>query len=206
MKKVLLLLAEGFEIYKASAFIDVIGWNLTEGDGTTRLFSCALKKQICSTFDQKIVVDYTIDEIDVTEFEALAIAGGFTEYGFYTDAFDERFLQLLREFDNKGKSIVSVCTGGLPVAISGLLKNRNATTYNLGREKQRMMASFGAILKEGGVVVDRNIVTSTSPATAMEVAFLLLEQLTSKQNAQKIRHLMGFKKNLTIQKEKWIFG
>ena len=34
MKKVLLLLADGFEIYEASVFIDVIGWNLVEGDNT----------------------------------------------------------------------------------------------------------------------------------------------------------------------------
>ena len=32
MKKVLLLLANGFEIFEASVFIDVIGWNLVEGD------------------------------------------------------------------------------------------------------------------------------------------------------------------------------
>lgn len=32
MKKVLLLLAKGFESFEASVFIDVIGWNLVDGD------------------------------------------------------------------------------------------------------------------------------------------------------------------------------
>jgi 4-methyl-5(b-hydroxyethyl)-thiazole monophosphate biosynthesis len=41
MKKVLLLLAEGFETYEASVFIDVIGWNLIIGDGSTKLFCIA---------------------------------------------------------------------------------------------------------------------------------------------------------------------
>lgn len=45
MKKTLLLLAEGFEILEASAFIDVMGWNLIEGDKTTKLFSCGIKKK-----------------------------------------------------------------------------------------------------------------------------------------------------------------
>jgi len=42
MKKVLLFLAEGFETFEASVFIDVIGWNLFEGDGTTQLFTCGI--------------------------------------------------------------------------------------------------------------------------------------------------------------------
>jgi len=54
MKKVLLLLAEGFEIFEASVFIDVIGWNLVEGDNSTELFTCGLKKEIKSSFNQKI--------------------------------------------------------------------------------------------------------------------------------------------------------
>ena len=62
MKKVLLLLADGFEIYEASAFIDVIGWNMLEGDGSTKLFTCGLTKQIRSTFGQVFTVDFTIDE------------------------------------------------------------------------------------------------------------------------------------------------
>ncbi len=35
MKKVLLLLADGFEVFEASVFIDVMGWNLVEVDGST---------------------------------------------------------------------------------------------------------------------------------------------------------------------------
>lgn len=46
MKKVLLLLADGFEIYEASVFIDVIGWNLAEGDHSTELFTCGLKRKL----------------------------------------------------------------------------------------------------------------------------------------------------------------
>ena len=37
MKKVLLLLADGFETFEASVFIDVIGWNLVEGDKIARV-------------------------------------------------------------------------------------------------------------------------------------------------------------------------
>ena len=57
MKRVLLLLANGFETFEASAFIDVIGWNLVDGDGSTELFTCGLQKEIKSSFNQRFIVD-----------------------------------------------------------------------------------------------------------------------------------------------------
>ena len=75
MKKVLLLLAEGFEVFEASVFIDVIGWNLVEGDCSTQLFTCGLRKEIKSSFDQKFIVDYLINDIEINDFDALAIPG-----------------------------------------------------------------------------------------------------------------------------------
>ena len=50
MKKVLLLLCEGFEIFEASAFIDVMGWNLIDGEGNTKLLTCGSKKRISKFF------------------------------------------------------------------------------------------------------------------------------------------------------------
>ena len=95
MKKVLLLLADGFETFEAIAFIDVIGWNLAEGDNSTELFTCGLKKEIKSSFNQRFIVDYVIDEIDINAFDSLAIPGGFEVYGFYNDAYDCKFLDLI---------------------------------------------------------------------------------------------------------------
>ena len=103
MKKVLLLLAEGFEIYEASAFIDVIGWNLTAGNGLTELFTCGIKKEIKSTFNQRIIVDFLVDEINVDDFHAIAIPGGFEEYDFYVDAYSEIFSDIISSFHKKEK-------------------------------------------------------------------------------------------------------
>lgn len=193
MKKVLLLLAEGFEIYEASVFIDVIGWNMVDGDGTTSLHTCAFQKQIKSTFGQGFIVDYTIDEIDVDDYEAIAIPGGFGEYDFYKDAYNEKFLQLIRDFNTKNKFIASVCTGALPIGKSGVLSGRNGTTYNLNPVRFDMLRNFGVNVLNIPVVVDKNIITSWNPSTAMDVAFLLLAQLTSVTQAEKIKFLMGFK-------------
>jgi protein deglycase len=192
MKKVLLLLADGFETFEASVFIDVIGWNLEEGDKTTRLFTCALNKEIKTSFSQRILVDYLVDEINPDDFDALAIPGGFEVYHFYNDAYNEHFLELIRQFKRKDKIIASICVGALPLGKSGILYNKKATTYN-SEKRQAELRSFGVDLVKEPIVVTDKIITSWNPSTAAEVAFILLEMLTSKENANHIRKIMGFK-------------
>ena len=145
MKKILLLLANGFEILEASAFVDVMGWNLKEGDYSTELFTCALKKEIKSSFNQTFKVDYLINELDVNSFDALAVPGGFKDYNYYEDAYNEQFLSVIRSFKEKNKIIASVCVGALPLAKSGALKNKNGTTYN-SNEYRKELKSFGVVL------------------------------------------------------------
>ncbi|WP_346854183.1 DJ-1/PfpI family protein [uncultured Draconibacterium sp.] len=191
MKKVLLLLASGFEVFEASVFIDVIGWNLVEGDGSTELFTCGLRSEIKSSFKQRFIPDFLIDDIDINDFDALAIPGGFEIYGFYNDAYDSKFLDLIRAFKSQNKLIASICVGALPVGKSGILKNKKATTYN-SLVRRQALQEFGVHVLDQPIVSDDQIITSWNPSTAVDVALLLLEQLTSKDNAEKVRHLMGF--------------
>jgi len=191
MKKVLLLLAEGFETYEASVFIDVIGWNLVEGDNTTELFTCGLRKEIKSSFNQRFIVDYLISDIDISSFDALAVPGGFEVYGFYDDAYDEQFLGLIRDFKANNKFIASICVGALPLGKSGILKGKTATTYN-NPIRREALQGFGVHVINQPIVTDDNMITSWNPSTAADVALLLLEHLTTKENADKVRRLLGF--------------
>ena len=145
-----------------------------------------------TSFDQKVIADYLIDEIRAEDFDALAIPGGFEEYGFYQDAYDERFLSLIREFKKQDKIIASICVGALPLGKSGVLKGKKGTTYNQKPVRQETLKSFGVDVINQPIVADSRMITSWNPSTAMEVAFLLLEMLTSRQNADYIREIMGF--------------
>ena len=42
------------------------------------------------------------------------------------------------------------------------------------------------------IVIDDNLITSNGPSTAIEVAFILLERLTSIENTLQVRKLMGY--------------
>jgi protein deglycase len=193
MKNILLLLANGFETYEASVFIDIFGWNLTEGDKSTLLTTCGLVKEVKSAFGILVKPEFIIDEIDVKYFDALAIPGGFEEYNYYSDAYNEKFLNLIRLFHENGKFIASICVGALPIGKSGILEGKKGTTYH--GERQSQLKNQGVILVDEPIVIDDKIVTSWNPSTAINVAFMLLELLTTKKNAENIKSLMGFKIN-----------
>lgn len=192
--KLLLFLAKGFEITEASGFIDVFGWDKHYNKGVIEVVTCGLNRGVVGTFNIKMQVDILIDEVKVDDYIALAIPGGFGEYGFYEEAYDARFLQLINDFNNAQKPIATVCVGSLPVGKSGALKGRRGTTYHLAKgNKQRQLEEMGVeVIKEEAIVVDGNIISSWCPSTAMEVAFKLLEMLTSKEHAQHTRTNMGF--------------
>ncbi|PMD68110.1 DJ-1 family protein [Companilactobacillus nuruki] len=195
MTKTLLLLANGFESYEASVFTDVLGWNLYEGDKTTELVSVGMHPQLKCTWGYSNIPNKQLDEIDLNDYDALAIPGGFEEADFYQDAFSSDFSQVIRNFDDRNKPIASICVAALALGKSGVLNNRQATTYSFpNNPRQDQLAAMGVkVIRDKSLVVDKNIVTSSSPATALDVAFWLLEQLTDSQNVKNVKARMGFK-------------
>jgi Putative intracellular protease/amidase len=191
--KILLFLAKGFETMEFSPFVDVMGWARNDYGYDVPVVTCGFHKQVMSTFNIPVIVEKTIDEINIDEYDALAIPGGFEEFGFYEEAYDERFLNLIREFDSKGKIIATICVGALPVGKSGALKNRKATTYHLrDGYRQEQLKEFGVNVVNESIVVDKNIITSYCPSTASYVAFKLLEMLTSEKQIKIVKAAMGF--------------
>lgn len=140
-----------------------------------------------------ITADILIDDADAAQYDALAIPGGFGEYGFYKEAYHEKTRNLIRSFHSQHKPIASVCTAAFALAKSGILKDRKATTYHLrGGYRREELKNFGVVLGDEWLVVDDNIITSSCPKTAPDVAFHLLEMLTSQEKTKEVRKAMGY--------------
>ena len=191
--RTLVFLAKGFETMEFSVFIDIMGWARNDYGHDTQVITCGFQKQVISTFNIPVIVDTLIDEIDVDHYDALAIPGGFEEFGFYEEVYSSQFLQLIQEFNAKGKIIATVCVAALPVGKSGVLKNRKATTYHLDDgTRQNQLRDFGVEVLNEPVVVDKNIITSYCPETAAHVAFKLLEMLTTKKDMERVKSAMVY--------------
>ena len=192
--KVLLFCCKGFEMMEFAPFIDVMGWARNDYEIDVEVITAGFLKTVTSAFGIRTRVDKIFDEIDIDEYDALIIPGGFEEYGFYEEAYSDRFLELIRRFDMSGKYIASVCVGALPLGASGILKGRRATTYHLGDgRRQKQLAEFGAeVIPDQSVVLDNNVITSFCPQTAPLVAYRLLGLLAGENIAKTVAEAMGY--------------
>lgn len=191
--RLLVFLAKGFETIEFSAFIDVMGWAKTDFDCDIETVICGLNSKVVGSFNVSVLVDKTIEEVSADDYDALAIPGGFEEFGFYEEAYNEKLLDLIRQFNSQKKWIATVCVGALPVGKSGVLTGRRATTYHLrGAHKQKVLQEFGVTIVNEPIVVDDNIITSYCPQTSYGVALLLLEKLTSFREMTLVKETMGF--------------
>lgn len=203
--KVLLLALSGFELLEFSAFADVLGWAKLEGGLDITYETAGYSREVRSTFDVPITVDRVLwrrgagvcspVSVCAADYDALAIPGGFEEYGYYDEAYRQDTAGLIRAFHKAGKPIASICVGALALGNSGILEGKKATTYaSSGGHRQTQLAAFGAeVLADERVVTDGNLITSCGPSTATEVAFRLLEMLTDRDSAERVMALMGFK-------------
>lgn len=192
-KKVLLFLAQGFEPYEASVFTDVFGWSRECGSHPVEVKTVGFSSSIKSYWNLIVQPEMLFHEIRVHDFDALAIPGGYEGAGFFTEAFDESFLQLIRDFNAANKPIASVCVAALAIGKSGVLKGRKATIWDLNEgNRRKQLAELGADVQDASMVIDKNIITSTGPATGIPVALALYEMLTCKEALEEVKFNMRF--------------
>lgn len=158
MTKILLLLANGFEAVEASVFTDVLGWNKWEGDGSTEVVTVGLHEQLQCTWNFTVTPEKLLHDINLEKFDALAIPGGFEEAGFYEDACSDAFQHVIRHFDERKKPIATICVASLALGHSGILHNREATTYNHPTSKRlAQLQAYGAIIINKRIVQTEHV-------------------------------------------------
>ena len=194
MKKVLMFLSKGFEDLEAATFIDVLGWTRQRDNLIPiELKTCAFHSEVTGRFGIHINVDYNIRarNVEFSEFDAFVLPGGFHSHGF-DEAYNSELGKIVKIFNSNKKPIATLCVGVLPVSDAGLLKGKKATTYNLSRfhDNPKRLEKGGAIYTGNKVEFDNNIISCAGPASSLEVAYNLVEQLTGMQNLEAVKNLM----------------
>ena len=175
MKKVLLLLAEGFEEVEALTTVDYLRRMDIIVD------TCSIEeKNVQGAHRITIEADKRIDEIDNTKnYDGLVIPGGIPGATNLRD--DDRVIELVKEFNQEEKIIGAICAGPIVLQRAGILKDKEVTSYP-GFEDDLMES----IYKEDLVVQDKNIITARGPAVAVYFAIKLVENLVGEGEASEL--------------------
>ena len=174
--KALIILADGFEEIEAFTTVDVLrrAWvDVTVSGLVSTVVEGAHKV--------RTMTDSKITDVSPDSFDALILPGG---PGYKNLLNSTTVLKMVQDFNKKNKIIAAICAAPAVLAKAGALDGKIATIYP-------GMESHLPRPRDAKVVVDKNIITSRSPGTAMDFALKLAEILTTKAGAKKVLTAMA---------------
>jgi transcriptional regulator GlxA family with amidase domain len=170
MKIVILL----FDNYTA---LDIVGpYEVLNKLPNSKIYLVGLvKKEYKDTYGLKISADNSLDEI--SEADILLIPGGF---GIDNLLNNEEVLNWIRKIDRTTKWTVSVCSGSLLLAQTGLLNGKNCTTH--WRRKEQLQR-FNVKVKNERYIQDGKFITSAGVSAGIDMALYLVSKIAGDQTA-----------------------
>ncbi len=174
MSKVYLFLADGCEEVEALTVVDL----LRRASVDVKTVSVMGREMITSSHNITIKADMLFDEIS-EEVDMLVLPGGIP--GTPNLEAHEGLMDMVREYNTKGKWLAAVCAAPTIYGRLGLLEGKMATCY------PSMMEELVCGEKSrDSVVVDGNIITSRGMGTCIDFGLKMIEVLISKQLADDI--------------------
>lgn len=162
--KAVVLFKDGFEEIEALSVVDVLRRAniICEMIGMDDL-------TVTSSHQIKIKMDKLFDET-VYEADAVVLPGGLPGATSLRD--DERVIDLLKDFNEKGKVVAAICAGPISLEKANIVEGKKYTCYP-GFEKEIPSGIYQDTL----ICVDGNIVTGRGPAAALAFAYQILEKM-----------------------------
>lgn len=179
MKKVAVLLADGFEDIEALATTDILRRAGIQCD------LVSIEKEFVQTAHNIIIkVDRIIDK-NMDEYDMIVCPGGLP--GAENLSKDEKVLEVIKKFsDMEDKYIAAICAApAMVLPAAGVEKDKYITSYP-GEEYENMLEKANYV--DELVVVDGNLITSRGPATTFLFAYKLVDILGG--NSEKLKESM----------------
>lgn len=158
MKKVCMILADGFEEMEAICTIDILRRAGVRVDiiGVT-------DTAITGAHDITLIADEKFDYYGVLDYDGIVFAGGMKNA--MTLAENQDILNLINHYNDSYKLVAGICA--TPAVVFGktqILNGKNATCYP---DEELISKLNNANYIDKSVVVCDNVITSQSPYTAM---------------------------------------
>jgi protease I len=105
-----------------------------------------------------VSVDKGIQEVNVEQFDAVVIPGGYAPDRMRRHA---AMVAFVREMAQQGKVVAAICHAGWMLASAEVVAGKTVTSFFAIKDD---LVHAGAIYKDAEVVVDSNLITSRKPA------------------------------------------
>lgn len=175
MKRVLVLVAPGFEEIETVTVIDI----LRRADIEV-ISAGTVSGVITGSRKIKIIPDDFFKNVENDEnFDMIVLPGGLQ--GATNLKNDSRVKKIVQRMHKQGKYISAICAAPTVLAAFGLTTGKNITSHPSVKDALR-----GELYREDRVVMDGCLITSRSPGTAMEFAMKLVEVLAGKDKVKEI--------------------
>lgn len=168
MKKVAVLLADGFEDIEALATVDIL-----RRAGIYCNTISIREEYVKSAHGIEVKADKLMNE-QIEEYDMVVCPGGLPGAKYLSE--DERVLNTIRKFINdSNKYVAAICASpAMVLSAAGIEENRYITSYP-GEEMEGLLEKSNYLNEL--VVVDGNLITSRGPATTFLFAYKLVDIL-----------------------------
>ncbi|MGH8250165.1 MAG: DJ-1 family glyoxalase III [Steroidobacteraceae bacterium] len=165
MKRVLVPLAEGFEELEAVTIIDVL-----RRAGIDVVIASLAGSPVTGSHGIRLAADTPLAALAEQEFDMIALPGGMPGAEHLKN--DPRIAEIVRRLHEKGRPVAAICAAPMVLAAAGVLDGRRATSFpGFLKDAERSTVVGDA------VVVDRGVITSRGPGTALDFALTLVTEL-----------------------------
>ena len=149
-------LAEGFEEIEAVAVIDVLR------RGGIKVDVVGIEDEVVTGRNGiRVLCDKTISDVKPEDYDGIVLPGG--NPGYKNLENNQQVLNFVKALNNKGKLVAAICASPTILEKIGILEGKKATCYPTMKDKIKNFV-------DERVVVDKNVITSQGPGTAIEFA------------------------------------
>ena len=175
MKKVAVLLADGFEEIEALTVVDI----LRRASVYVDTVSITDEYKVRGSHGINVQTEDLFDEVNFVEFDMIVLPGGMPG----TTNLDEHpgVKRVVEDYVTSGKYVAAICAAPSLLGGMGLLKGKRAACYPSVEDKLS-----GAVISRLPVVQDGNIITSRGMGTAIDFALKLTEILFDREKAEEL--------------------
>ena len=172
MKKILVVIAPGFEEIETVTIVDIL-----RRAGARVTLGATVKGILKGSRGIKIEPDEILDNVLENDFDLICLPGG--QPGTDNMKNDVRIEKILKRMQQEDKYIAAICAAPTVLQNAGILKDKSITCH------PSVKSQFDSYMYDR-VVVDDRVITSQSPGTAMEFSLKLVEILFGYERLKKV--------------------